>query len=108
MIVIHVRIQPQEAAEDFLNLLDEVVVEARSTPGCLTYEWYRVPDDPDRFVIYGEFGSEGEFHDYLDSPVVRRIQKEVVPALAGPPAYRHYRARLIDGTATTGTQGAEG
>jgi len=99
MILIHVSVQTKKGvAGEFERTLREVVDDARKTAGCLKYEWYRVPDSPQRYVILGEFDAKENFATYLSSAVVKRIGAELIPLLDAPPAFKHYEATILKGS----------
>lgn len=99
MVLIHVSVEIKEdSAGEFEQTLRHVVADARKTAGCVKYEWYRVPDSPEGYVIYGEFDSKENFEKYLNSAVVKRIGDELMPLLAGPPEFKHYEATVFEGS----------
>jgi quinol monooxygenase YgiN len=87
---------PRIAHNEFERTLREVVDDARETTGCIRYEWYRVPESPQEYVIYGEFDAKAHFEKYLNSAVVKRIGDELMPLLAAPPAFKHYNATIFE------------
>jgi len=96
MILIHVSVKTKgNVVNEFVRTLREVVDDARKTAGCIKYEWYRVPDSPQRYVIYGEFDAKENFAKYLNSAVVKRIGAELIPLLDAPPAFKHYEAAIL-------------
>ncbi|MDX1939594.1 MAG: antibiotic biosynthesis monooxygenase [Saprospiraceae bacterium] len=96
MILIHVSVQPQIALTvDFEQVLNEIVLEARRVPGCLKYEWYRATDAPNSYVIFGEFDTKAHFEQYLQSNVVKRIGRELIPLLETKPAFKHYEGAVF-------------
>lgn len=97
MIVIHVSVQVKESARhEFERLLRDVVEAARIMAGCNQYEWYRFPDSPLEFAIFGEFDSKETFENYLSSAVVKRIGEELIPRLDAPPTFKHYEAKVFE------------
>jgi quinol monooxygenase YgiN len=97
MIVIHVSVKTKgNIGSEFERTLREVVDDAHRTAGCIKYEWYRVPDSPQEYVIYGEFDTKENFEKYLNSAVVKRIGEELIPLLNAPPAFQHYEATLLE------------
>ena len=99
MVVIHVSVQSKEGVtSEFERTLREVVADAHKTMGCVKYEWYRVPDSPQRYVIYGEFDLKENFGKYLNSAVVKRIGDELIPLLHVPPEFKHYEATILEGS----------
>ena len=71
MVVIHVSVRVKdETVPNFELSLREIVEDARCTPGCLKYEWYRDPDISNHFIIYGEFDSEDNFRATVTFEVV--------------------------------------
>jgi quinol monooxygenase YgiN len=98
MVLIHVSVTAKEdAVSMFEHTLCGVVDDARRTSGCEKYEWYRVPDSRQRYVIYGEFDSKEHFETYLNSAVVQRIGEELMPLLAAKPEFKHYEASILEG-----------
>ena len=80
MVVIHISATIKNGAEmNFEQRLRAVVAEAHQTHGCLKYEWYRVPDVSNHFIIYGEFDSEDNFHVYLKSPIIQSDWRGIDP-----------------------------
>jgi quinol monooxygenase YgiN len=73
-----------------------VVGDARKTAGCIKYEWYRVPDSHQEYVIYGEFDATENFEKCLNSAVVKRVGDELMPLLDAPPAFKHYEATVLE------------
>jgi quinol monooxygenase YgiN len=98
MILIHVSVQTKEAmAGEFERILRQVVADARKTPGCAKYEWYRLSDAPEGYVIYAEFDSKENFEEYLNSAIVKRIGDELIPLLDALPEFKHYEATILEG-----------
>ncbi len=96
MVLIHVSVITREdTANIFESRLREIVTEARTTEGCVKYEWYHVSNSATRYVIYGEFDSEANFEAYLNSDVVKRIGKELIPLLEVKPEFKHYQANIL-------------
>ena len=97
MVVIHISAKVMDGEEtNFEQRLRAVVADARQTPGCLKYEWYRVPDVSNHFIIYGEFDSEDHCHAYLKSPIIQRIGEELIPLIDGGPVFKHFRASILE------------
>lgn len=97
MVVIHVSVQANDGVtSEFEQILRGVVDDARKTAGCVKYEWYRIPDQPQQYVAYGEFDTKENFEKYLNSAVVQRIGAELIPLLATPPAFKHYEATILE------------
>ena len=97
MVVIYVSVKTNEAiVTKFEDTLRLIVADARNVSGCLKYEWFRRPDASNHFVIYGEFESEEDFAAYHQSPVVERIESELIPMLIEPPSFKHFRATLME------------
>jgi quinol monooxygenase YgiN len=96
LIIIYVAVRPTPTTvTTFEQTLRQVVDEARNTAGCLRYEWYRDPDAPLRYTIYGEFDTGENFANYLASAVVQRIGAELLPLLDAPPAFKHFEATMF-------------
>ncbi len=99
MVLIHVSVQTKgNVVSEFERTLRAVVADARKTAGCIKYEWYRVPDSPQEYVIYGEFDAKENFEKYLNSAVVKRIGDELIPLLDAPPTFKHYEATILEGS----------
>ncbi|GIK37905.1 MAG: hypothetical protein BroJett011_17380 [Chloroflexota bacterium] len=97
MIVIYVAVKTKEhRASEFEQLLREIQGEVRQMVGCVKNEWYRVPDSPQRYVVYGEFDTKENFEKYLISTTVSRIGAELMPLLEVPPEFRHYEATMLE------------
>src|SRR6185436_451772 len=99
MVLIHVSVKVKgNIVSAFEQNLRGVVDDARKTMGCIKYEWYRVPDSTQEYVIYGEFDAKDNFEKYLNSTVIKRIGDELIPLLDAPPAFRHYEATVLEGS----------
>jgi len=97
MVLIHVSVTTKdEAVNKFEPTLRSVVADARQTAGCEKYEWYRVPDSGQGYVIYGEFDSKENFERYQKSSVVKRIGEELIPLLIARPVFKHYDATVLE------------
>ena len=97
MIVAYVSVKTKEhTAAEFERIIREIQDDVRKMAGCVKNEWYRVPDAPRRYVIYGEFGSKEHFETYLNSAIVRRIGDELIPLLDAPPEFKHYEATILE------------
>lgn len=97
MIVIHVSVQAKEGVtNEFERILNSVVDDARKVTGCIKYEWYRLPDQFQQYVAYGEFDTKANFENYLKSNVVQRIGAELIPLLTAPPSFKHFEATLLE------------
>ncbi len=97
LVVIHVSaIAQQDKIQAFEEALHAIVRDAAAMEGCLRYEWYRVPDEPAKYAIYGEFDSEQTFERYRQSEIVKRIGSELIPRLVEKPGFRHYLASVME------------
>jgi quinol monooxygenase YgiN len=97
MIVIHVSVQAKEGVtNEFEQILRSVVDDAHKITGCAKYEWYRVPNQPKQYVVYGEFDTKENFENYLKSTVVQRIGAELIPLLTAPPTFKHFDATILE------------
>jgi quinol monooxygenase YgiN len=76
--------------------LREIQGEVCKMAGCVKNEWYRVPDAPQRYVMYGEFDTKETFEKYLNSAIVKRIGAELMPLLEAPPEFKHYEATILE------------
>ncbi|MBZ0280703.1 MAG: antibiotic biosynthesis monooxygenase [Anaerolineae bacterium] len=98
MIVVYVSVKTKEdSAGEFERIIREIQADVLNMQGCIKNEWFRKPDSPQRFVIYGEFDTHENFENYLNSAVVRRIGDELMPLLEHPPEFKHYSAAILDG-----------
>ena len=53
MIIVYVSVKTKEhAANEFERLIREIQDDVRKMAGCVKNEWYRVPDVPQRYVMY--------------------------------------------------------
>jgi hypothetical protein len=53
--------------------------------------------DRDREVfVYGEFESEDAFAEYRRGPVVKKIGSQLLPLLEARPAFKHFRAIVME------------
>ena len=84
-----------EMAERFEVALQDVVAAARASEGCLRYEWFKVPENPRQFFIYGEFESEAAFDRYREGPVVKAIGETLLPLVTARPTFVHHRAVVM-------------
>lgn len=97
MIVAYVVVETQDhAASEFERILSEIQAEVRQMTGCITNEWYRHPDSPNKYISYGEFDTHEHFESYLNSELVKRIGAEIIPLLANPPRFKHYEATILE------------
>lgn len=99
MVLIHVSVKTKgNMVSEFERTLRAVVDDAHKTAGCMKYEWYRVPDSSEAYIIYGEFDTKENFAQYLNSAVVKRIGVELMPLLEAPPTFKHYEATILEGS----------
>jgi quinol monooxygenase YgiN len=99
MIVAYVSVKTKEnTASDFERLIHEIQSAIRNMTGCVKNEWYRDPQTPLRYIVYGEFDTRENFENYLNSAVVKRIGDELIPLLAAPPEFKHYSATILAGS----------
>ena len=97
MVVIQVSARAKaESADRFEQILRQVVSEARGVAGCGRYEWYRSPDSEREVFIYGDFDSEDAFTQYRKGPVVKKIGEQLIPLLEARPAFKHFRATVLE------------
>ena len=97
MVLIHVSVKTREdVVNKFECTLREVVRNAGKVAGCIKYEWYRIPDSPQGYAIYGEFNSQEDFEEYLNSSIVQQIGAELIPLLVSPPDFKHYTATILE------------
>ncbi|NJN92718.1 MAG: hypothetical protein HC875_00845 [Anaerolineales bacterium] len=97
MIVAYVSVKTKEnAVNQFERTLREIQADVRQVAGCVKNEWFRVPDVPQRYVIYGEFDTRANFEKYLNSAIVKRIGDELMPLLEAPPEFKHYEAIILE------------
>jgi quinol monooxygenase YgiN len=85
-----------ESADRFEQVLRQVVAEGRDVAGCSRYDWYRAPDAEHEVFIYAEFESEDAFAQYCKGPVVKKIGEQLIPLLVARPAFKHFRATVLE------------
>jgi quinol monooxygenase YgiN len=95
LIQVSVRAKP-ENLERLQQTLRQVVAEARHSPGCLRYEWYRSPDVEREMFVYAEFDSDEAFAQYRKGPVVKRIGEQLIPLLEARPSFKHFNATILE------------
>lgn len=96
MVLIYVSVKAKaDTTDKFEKTLREIVDDARKTMGCTRYEWYRHPDSPQAYDVFGEFDTRDHFEGYLKSAVVKRIGAELMPLLEAPPQFKHYEAEVF-------------
>ena len=97
MIVVYVSVKIRPGATSgFERMISEIQGEVRKMPGCVKMQWYSVPNDPERYITYGEFVTQEDFERYLNSASVKRINDELIPLLEVPPEFRHYQATILE------------
>ena len=103
IVLIHISLQVKEEVANALDrllqfeqVLQRVIHDARKTAGCLKYDWYRASGQFRQFIAYGEFDSQENFEEYLDSEVFQRMGQELRPFLAAPPVFKHYEATILE------------
>ncbi|MCI0709499.1 MAG: antibiotic biosynthesis monooxygenase [Chloroflexi bacterium] len=97
MIIAYVSVNTKENAEsEFERIIREIQADVLTMPGCVKNEWFRHPDTPGKFVMYGEFDTHDNFEAYQQSDTVNRIRAELMPLLAAPPVFKHYHATILD------------
>lgn len=97
MVVIQVSATAKvESGTRFEQVLRRVVEEARTCAGCVRYEWFRFPDLDRQVFAHGEFESEDAFTQYRQGPVVKRIGEHLLPLLEARPAFKHFRATVME------------
>ena len=96
MIVVQVlaRATPENVAR-LEHTLREVVAEARQSPGCLSYAWYRSPDAEREFLVYAEFDTDEAFAEYRKGPVGRKFVEQVAPLFEGRPSFKLLNAAAL-------------
>jgi quinol monooxygenase YgiN len=95
VVQVSVRANP-DTVERLEQTLRHVVGEARQTPGCLRYDWYRSPDAEREMFVYAEFDSEVAFVRYRRGPIVKKIGEQLIPLLEAPPSFKHFSATVLE------------
>lgn len=99
MIVAYVAVRTRpDSSREFERVIREIQRDVLQMAGCVKNEWYRHPDLPNRYVMYGEFETHEHFQHYLKSPMVERIGAELIPLLEAPPEFKHYEATAFEGS----------
>jgi quinol monooxygenase YgiN len=80
----------------FQERLSSIVTLAKSSLGCLKYEWFQDHADNNHFVIYGEFDTEENFKLYKQSDVVSNIGKLLLPLLKEKPSFKHFKGQVFE------------
>ncbi len=97
MIVVQVSVRAKPENEARLeHTLREVVAEARQSPGCLSYRWYRSPDAEREIFVYAEFDTDEAFALYRKGPVGKKFVEQVVPLFEGRPLFKLLSATVLE------------
>jgi quinol monooxygenase YgiN len=96
MVLVQVTATAKVGGSEFERVLREVIEDARRSPGCLRYDWFRSPDYDRQVFVYAEFESEEAFARYRQGPVVKKIGAELLPLLEARPAFKHFRATILE------------
>ena len=97
MIVVQVSVlaKPESVAQ-LQQTLRQVVAEARLSPGCLRYDWYRSPDAEREIFVYTEFESDEAYAQYRKGPVARKIGEQLIPLLEAQPSFKRFSATVLE------------
>lgn len=68
-------------ADRVAELTKELVVAARSEPGCLVFRAHRSTDDERRFFLYEEFADRAAYDAHVEAPHFERIVKSGIDPL---------------------------
>jgi len=94
--VIVVQVLARAMSENVARLehtLREVAKEARQSPGCLSYAWFRSPDAEREIFLHAEFDTDEAFAQYRTGPVGKKFVEHVAPLFDGRPSFK-----LLDAT----------
>lgn len=97
MIVVQVlaRATPENATR-LEHALREVAAEARLTPGCLSYRWYRSPDVEREILVHAEFDTDEAFALYRKGPAGKKFVEQVAPLFDGRPSFKLLDAAALE------------
>ena len=95
VVQVSVRAKPDDVVR-LEQVLREVVAEARQSPGCLSYGWYRSPDAERQIFVYAEFDTDEAFAQYRNGPIVKKIGERLIPLLEGRPSFKHLSATVVE------------
>lgn len=91
MIIVsgRVAIQP-ERREEAVEAIARVVSVTKTEAGCNAYDFYADLADPNTFLVYEEWESEGALNAHLQAPHTTAFLQAVPTFIAGPPAINRY------------------
>lgn len=87
--------KPDESA-NLEQTARECVELARQTPKCLAYEFLRVLNEPDTYVLYEEWENQKDFEIYKASPVFKKVGEKLTPLLASTPDTCYFTAEKVE------------
>ena len=85
VVVVNVSVKP-EAVDAFIAASAENHRDTRKEPDNLRFDVLRRNDDPNRFVLYEVYSSEGAFAAHQQTPHYLRWKEAVAPMMADPRA----------------------
>lgn len=104
MIVIVVK-QPvrEKYADDFPSLVSEFTEATRAEPGCISFDWYRSPEDPNLYALVEVFEDEAAGQAHVESDHFKASIRDMPRWLSAAPEIIH-----IEGTSEGWTGMSEG
>jgi quinol monooxygenase YgiN len=88
-VVAHFHFRPG-TGEAARKIFETAVLQTRSEPGCLSYDFYVNVDDPNDITFIEEWSSAGSLEAHLASAHVARAQAEAAPLLDAEPRILKY------------------
>jgi (4S)-4-hydroxy-5-phosphonooxypentane-2,3-dione isomerase len=85
VVVVNVHVKP-EAVDAFITATSDNHRNTRSEPDNLRFDVLRRNDDPNRFVLYEVYRSEGSFAAHQQTTHYLRWRDAVAPMMADPRA----------------------
>ena len=83
VVVVNIHVKP-EAVEEFIALTADNHLNTRKEPANLRFDLLRRNDDPNRFVLYEAYTSEGGFSAHQQTAHYARWRDAVLPMMAEP------------------------
>lgn len=96
MIVIRVlmNVKPQDRAV-FASMMHEDIIESRKFEGCVRFDLFSDPADPNAFLLYEEWDSLAAFDAYRHSDYLKERGAQIFPLLSQPPQSAYYEAAVL-------------
>ena len=85
VVVVNISVNP-ESIEAFIAATHENHVGTRTEPDNVRFDVLRRNDDPNRFVLYEVYTSEGGFAAHQQTPHYSKWKETVAPMMADPRA----------------------